>query len=450
MKRHINNDLKQLGQIFAQHNFRIYLVGGAVRNLALGQSPKDYDLTTDAKPEQVMKMFRKVIPTGIKHGTVTVLFRGEAYEITTFRAEGKYSDGRRPDEINYITDLKEDLKRRDFTINSMAICLNTGVLEDPNGGMEDLNKRIIRAIGKAEERFQEDGLRLMRACRFACQLDFTIEPRTLKAIGVTRAKLEHISAERIRDELIKIITAPKPSIGLELLEQTKLLPYVLPELEKAKGVTQHGNHKYDVYYHSLHSCNYAPSENLEVRLAALMHDLGKPLTKKEGDGQTFHFHNHETLGADLAEKRLRQLKFPNYTVKRVVHLIKHHMFHYTPDWTDGAVRRFIARVNPDYLRDLFLLRLADIQGIGGETRNNLAELKERIEQVQVSDAAFRVKDLNISGNDLADKGQIPKGPQMGKVLDFLLETVLEDPSLNTPEKLLEIGTNFYKSRLDIC
>ena len=451
MRYKVDKALIKFSSIFNEAGFSCYLVGGAVRNLLMGLKVSDYDFTTNARPEDVIGLFRKVIPTGIKHGTVTVLFSHHKLEVTTFRTDGDYSDLRRPDKVHFTPSVHEDLKRRDFTINSIAYDLLTGELLDPHGGKDDIDKKTIRAIGSPPERFQEDALRIMRACRFAAQLEFIIEPETLTGMKQKAANLSAVSAERVRDELEKILKADKPSIAFRIMSETAVLDVVLPELEACRGVEQKGYHDFDVFEHSLHACDGAPSGNPSVRLAALLHDIGKPAALGHDELGIPTFYGHESKSVDIATGIIRRLKFPKDFEAHVLHLVKHHMFNYQSEWTDSAVRRFIAKTGVENIRDLFLLRKADQFGMSGKAVNssNLKEFNKRVESVLESDHAFCIRDLDINGNILNAEGGIPKGPVMGTVLEFLLETVLDDPSQNNQETLLKLAVNFYRERLDI-
>ncbi len=449
MRYKVDKALIQFSQIFKNAGFSCYLVGGAVRNLYAGLTVSDYDFTTNAMPEQVSGLFRKVIPTGIKHGTVTVLYSGYKLEVTTFRTDGDYSDLRRPDKVHFTASVFEDLKRRDFTINSMAYDLLTGELLDPHDGKIDLKNRIIRAIGVPLERFQEDALRIMRACRFAAQLEFTIEESTLKGMSDKSINLNAVSMERIRDEIEKILRTRKPSIAFHIMSNTGVLDVVLPELAACRGIEQKGFHNFDVFEHSLYSCDGAPPENPEVRLAALLHDIGKPATLALDELGIPTFYGHEKKSTSLSRKIIQRFKFPKAFEKRVLQLIEQHMFNYQPEWSDSAVRRFIAKTGPENIMDLFLLRRADQYGMSRNKHDsvNLKDFGKRIKNVLEADNAFTIRDLNINGNILHSKGGIPKGRDMGTTLDFLLESVLDDPSQNNETDLLKIAVNFYNERL---
>ncbi len=443
--------LKKIASVFKSTGYACFLVGGAVRNIVLNKKPVDYDLATDAHPDEVMKIFRKVIPTGIQHGTVTVLFKGTPFEVTTFRIEGDYSDSRHPDSIRFTPSIFDDLKRRDFTINAMAIDMQSGDFYDPHGGYPDLKKKIIRAIGDPLERFEEDGLRPLRAVRFASQLEFAIEDNTYTSIKKTLLKLESVSIERVRNEIEKILESNHPSIGLEHMHDTGILSLFIPELSECEGIPQKGRENFDLLMHSIFSCEGAPSDRLDLRLAALLHDIGKAKTMKTCPDDTINFHGHDLISAETADSILQRLKFPNNVRKKVLHLIRHHMFSYDSKWSDAAVRRFIHRVGIDNVRDLFTLRRADIYGTTRERHNipNLEAFRKHIEHVLNEDSALNIRDLVVDGNVLHSKAGIPKNHHMGTILDFLLESVLEDPALNTEDKLIELAKNFYNRRINI-
>ena len=442
----LSSKLFSFGKIFNDNGFTCYLVGGALRSLIRDEDPTDYDFTTEATPQDITKMFKRVIPTGIKHGTVTVFFHGSPYEVTTFRKDGTYTNSRHPDSIKFTSSIYEDLKRRDFTINSIAYNLSTGEFLDPHNGRQDLTDHIIRAIGDPVKRFTEDGLRILRGCRFASQLNFTIEENTLIGISKCRDNLKKISAERIRDEIKKILLSDKPSIAFGIMTKTAIDDLIFPEFTSCKGVLQRGFHKFDVFHHLLMSCDGAVKNNLPVRLAALFHDIGKPeALERDSDGEPT-FHKHEVYSARIAQSILRRFKTSRKMEKKVCHLIRFHMFNFEPLWTDAAIRRFIAGAGKENIDDLFLLRIADQYGMTEKyiKTENLELFRLRIKKILEQDCAFSIKDLKISGNDLAFKAGIPKGPIMGIIIENLFEAVLDDPLLNTPEKLLEIAGNLYR------
>ncbi|WP_461245799.1 CCA tRNA nucleotidyltransferase [Treponema sp. R6D11] len=453
MTKTIDPVLKEIASIFNDNGKQVYIVGGAVRDMIRGKEIHDWDLATDALPEEVTDFVRrargKVIPTGIKHGTVTVLYKNHSAEVTTFRTESTYSDGRRPDQIKYASDIQEDLSRRDFTMNAIALRLPDGEIVDPFNGAADIKAKIIRCVGNAEMRFNEDGLRPLRAVRFAAQLGFEIEKNTLDAINGALSVSAKVSWERVRDEIDKILASPVPSQAFLLMEKTGLLELFLKELSACRDIEQKGFHSFDVLDHSLLACNYAAEKNYshQVRLAALLHDIGKPSVRKMDESGVWTFYRHEEIGADMCDKLLRRLRYSNEVIESVCHLVKEHMFHYTEDWSNSAVRRFIARVGEDSLKDLYLLRRADAFALGGKETEpmNLTALADRVEKVLAEKHAFTIKDLAVSGNDLMTIG-IEGGKTMGIILKELLETVLDDPSQNTKEKLLEIAGKIVEGR----
>jgi len=439
--------LSEFVNTFNNNGFECYLIGGCVRDLILGYEIYDYDFATNARPEQVMKLFRKVIPTGIKHGTVTVLIKGLEFEVTTFRSDGSYLDGRRPDKIHYAQSLDEDVMRRDFTINGLAYDLNKDEVIDHVGGIDDLNKGIIRTIGDPIERFSEDGLRTFRACRFSAKLGFEIEEKTFDAISETLNISAMVSAERVREELMKLLTSGLPSVGFECMRRSGLLKLWLPELDSCYEIGQNKFHAHDVYYHSLYSCDAAPSDKPLIRLAALLHDIGKVSTRRVGDDGDYTFYNHEVIGSRIAKKVLKRLKFSNIEIETVNNLVINHMFHYTDDWSDGAVRRFMRKVGVENIPDLFVLREAD--RIGNGSRSGLPQpimvLQSRIDRVIEAENAITVRDLNIDGNILMTEFDLKPGPIIGRILHELLEIVLDHPDMNTEDILLEKSVEIYKS-----
>lgn len=402
----------------------------------MGIPVEEWDVTTSAKPDEVTKLFEKVIPTGIEYGTVTVLLPDGQYEVTTFRSDERYIDGRHPTKVTFTDDIHQDLSRRDFTINAFAYDPQTGELIDDFEGQKDLKKKLIRAIGNPVERFSEDGLRSIRACRFAARLGFEIEKETFAAIPKTLEITKKVAPERIHDEMVKLLSVDKPSLGFELMRRSGLLRLIMPELEDCFGVEQPPKyHKFDVYWHSLYSCDAAPKGNVILRLAALLHDIGKPLCKV---GYTFY--NHDKVGVEIAERILKRLKFSNEDIKKITNLIRHHMFDYTSQWSDAAVRRFIRRIGGvANVKDLFTLRQSDAKGMEREVESEyLAELQRRIDKIVEEENALDISDLKVDGNDVMRILKIPPGPMVGRVLRFLLEKVLDDPKLNERETLLEL------------
>jgi putative nucleotidyltransferase with HDIG domain len=452
--------IKEIAAVFLDAGKQVYLVGGAVRDLLRGEAAQDYDLATDALPEDVIAMFKTpqahggragkqggkshgfVIPTGIKHGTVTVHYKGHEFEVTTFRAEAGYTDGRRPDTVQFGVSIEEDLSRRDFTMNAAAWKLPDGPLLDPFGGAADIKAGLIRSVGNPVERFAEDGLRPVRAVRFAGQLGFKVDEKVLAAIPGALSLTAKVAPERIRDEIDRIIAGPLPSPAFRLMETTGLLGLTLPELAECRGVEQKGFHRFDVLDHSLLACDYAAGENYPqtVRMAALFHDLGKKTVRKLDGNGVWTFHQHEKESARLARSLMLRLRYPNAVTEKISRLIEEHMFHYTDDWSDAAVRRFIIRAGEENLQELYKLRMADSYAMAktNPPPDSLLPLIRRVEKALAGSRAFSLKDLAVSGYDLKEV-RVRPGKTMGIILNELLEAVIDDPELNTRVKLLEIA-----------
>ncbi len=442
----VSKEIKEIVNKLTDKGYECYLVGGSVRDLVLGHEVLDYDFATNALPEDVIRIFRRTVPTGIKHGTVTVLMKNRQYEVTTYRADGKYIDGRRPESVSFSETLEQDVRRRDFTINGLAYDIANENVIDYVNGLDDIDKRIIRTIGDPLERFGEDGLRPYRACRFAARLYFSIDPDTLAAMSKTLDTAKAVSAERVRDELLKIMDTEKPSIGLEYMRETGLMNLALPELLEGYNVRQNKYHIYDIYYHSLYSCDAIPDADRIIKFAALLHDIGKAATRKEDENGEGTFYNHEVVGAKIARRIMRRLKFSNEEIIKVTNLIINHMFHYVNDWTDGAVRRFMRKVGLENLNDLLVLRLADRRGNG--QRDGLPapiiQLQKRIDKVIEEDSALTVRDLDIDGHVIMSEFNVEPGPVIGKILNELLEMVLDDPETNKRDILLSRAREIYK------
>ncbi len=417
--------------------YRASLVGGCVRDLIRGTQVLDWDVGTSAKPQEVMRLFPGAIPTGLKHGTVTVPLSSGPCEVTTFRIDSGYSDARRPDRVTFTDDVERDLARRDSTVNAIAWDPISGEERDPFGGRADLKARTLRAVGDPGVRFHEDGLRPVRAARFAATLEFDLEPSTFEALSRAGEQVARVAAERIRDELVKMLCARQPSRGFEVLRRSGLLPIVLPELAACVAVPQNRYHAFDVYFHSLYTTDAAPAEKPLVRLAALFHDVGKPATRAEKDGD-FTFYNHHFESARLAEAAMTRLRFSRDATEHVVHLVKNHMFDYRPEWTDATVRRFVRTVGADHVADLFDLRIADNLGNGLKTGfpHYLGELTDRITRVIEAQEALSVRDLKVDGADVMRELSLPPGPEVGRILERLLDEVIEDPTRNERKRLL--------------
>ncbi|MCG8453405.1 MAG: HD domain-containing protein [Spirochaetales bacterium] len=444
------DELKRVASTFAKANRQCWLVGGAVRDGILGRGSEDFDLATDAPPEEVVRLFRRTIPTGIKHGTITILKGKHQFETTTFRKDGDYSNGRHPDAVSYASHIDEDLARRDFTINAIAWDLINHRLFDPHDGQGDIQRGIIRAIGEASQRFEEDGLRSIRACRFASQLNFKVEDKTLVAITGALHRIPGLSAERIWEELKKILKSEKPSTALMLFLQTGLLKEIIPELAQCDGIEQKGTHDKDVLGHIIAVCDAASSTNLPLRCAALLHDVGKPQTHSISPEGLPTFEHHDVVGAKIAEKILRRLKTPNALRERVVRLIELHMLHYNPNWTDVQIRRFMALTGRDYVDDVIALHRADLLAIGAKVASQeaqLTELEERVEMTLKAQVPLTIRDLAIDGRTLMKELKKTGGPWLGDLLDDLLNHVLEDPTMNQEEPLLAYAKKWLSLQL---
>ncbi|KKR88567.1 MAG: PolyA polymerase family protein [Candidatus Wolfebacteria bacterium GW2011_GWA2_42_10] len=424
--------------------FQVYLVGGCVRDLLLGKEPKDWDITTNAKPEKIQKIFSDSVYEN-KFGTVAVKTGAEdeqlkIVEITTFRLEGKYTDKRHPDEIKFAETVEEDLGRRDFTINALALDLAGGVdgkIIDPFGGQKDLKDKIIRTVGNPEERFNEDALRLMRAVRFAVQLNFEIEEKTLEAVKKEAGLIEMIAKERICDEFQKIIITVNAKKGIELLEEVGLLKYIIPELREGIGTGQNKHHIYTVWEHNLRALDYAVKKgySLEIRLASLLHDVGKPRTK-QGEGPDSTFYNHEIVGAKMTAQILDKLHFPKNVAEKVIHLVRFHLFYYNVgEVTETGVRRFLRRVGPENVDDFIKVREADRIGSGvpKAVPYKIRHLLFMIDKVKRDPISPKM--LKVNGEDVMRILNIEPGPKIGQILSILLDEVIEEPEKNTKNNL---------------
>ncbi len=420
---------------------RAWVVGGCVRDSLMNRPVSDWDIATDALPDELMKIFPRAIPTGIEHGTVTVVHRKKHFEVTTLRGEGAYTDGRRPDEVHFVDDITADLARRDFTVNAIAVDASSGVIVDPFDGRGDLSRRVLRAVGVPLERFREDGLRALRAARFVATLDMQLDDATRAAIPQALDTYKRVSAERVRDEWVKTMKADKPSRAFDVMRETGLLDITCPELTALFGVEQNRYHAFDVWRHSM-ECMDACFGDPTLRIAALFHDIGKPQTRelsaKTGD---YTFYDHERIGAEIVEPICGRLRFSNDERARIAHLVRHHLFHYSSDWTDAAVRRWIRRVTPERIEDLYRLNEADVRAKGTghfeKDIETLAALKSHVARIILAGDALNVRDLRIGGRDLITELSVRPGKIIGEILDALLEIVTVDPSLNDREQLLQ-------------
>lgn len=435
--------------------FEAYVVGGAVRDILTGRILYDWDLTTNATPEQILDIFGDEAFYDNKYGTVGIKNEdGRPYEITTFRSEHGYSDARRPDHVNWGKSLDEDLKRRDFTINAMALKILDkhdpkknqveATLIDIFDGKDDLDKKLVRAVGDANERFSEDALRMMRAVRIAAELDFKIEEQTLSAIAANSALIHKISRERVRDELLKIFASSHPFEGITMLRESGISSEILPEFEKTFGVEQKSpgrHHIYDVGTHCMNALKFCPSTDPIVRFATLIHDVGKALTYKKLANGTITFYNHELVSARIAKNIADRLRFSNEQKDKFWRLVRYHQFTVNENQTDSAVRRFIKNVTPQYINDMLDLRVGDRLGGGAsETSWRLEEFKKRL--IEVQKQPFTVRDLKIDGNDVMKITGVKPGPKVGEILNKLFEEVIKNNMENEREALLNKVNDF--------
>ena len=437
--------VKKVLKVLEKACFEGYVVGGAVRDLMSGKEVKDWDFTTNAKPEEIVKLFKDSFYDN-NFGTVGVAekhlgSKGDGvFEITTFRTESSYSDNRRPDKVKWGKSLDEDLTRRDFTINAMAMKMkgkDEVELVDPFKGQKDLEKRIVRAVGDPDKRFKEDALRMMRAIRIAAQLGFVIETKTLKSISKDSKLLEKIAKERVRDEFLKIIASEYSKDGVTMLYTSGLLEYIVPELIETRGVEQAGHHTKDVWNHSIDAMANCPTKDPIIRMATLLHDVGKPRSKRNrGVGKEITFYNHEVIGARMIKEIARRLKMSKKEIDLLWLLVRWHMFAYEPKMTDKAIRRFIKRVGLSNINKMISLRIGDRIGGGSKATSwRLRELQQRVGEVLYT--PMQIKDLKVSGHDVMKILKIKGGRKIGEVLEKLFEEVMDDSSKNDRKYLLK-------------
>lgn len=465
---------------YEEAGFEIYLVGGGVRNLVLGKVPENCDLTTNATPEQSLEVLKMYSPFynndfGTVSYNVTVGDKEELYEITTYRSEKEYSDFRRPDNVSWGKTLEEDVTRRDFTVNAMVVSRTEFI--DLVNGLVDFEKGLVRAVGEPRLRFGEDALRMMRAIRFAAKLGFSIEEKTLEAIGEKAELLEKISKERVREEFLRILGSNYPADGVRLLISTRLMEYFMPEILEGRGTMQGGHHKLSVLDHMLEALQECPSTDPVVRLATLLHDIGKPRSQRfkcRKCGKMFRdlsadkaglaeemttcascgfsqptrgmvtFYGHEVIGARMAKEIVERLKFNRKQIDKIVILVRWHMFAYQPEMTDAAIRRLIRKVGKENISDMVMLRIADRKGSGAKTTSwRFMELQKRIGEQLFE--PMEINDMVVNGLDVMEVLKVTPGPIIGKVLKELFEEVLEDTGKNNREYLLkrigEVGVN---------
>ena len=447
MNYNIPNHILFILHTLEEAGFEAFIVGGSVRDLVLGnKTPVDWDITTNALPTQIQELFPDSVYENT-FGTVGVKHRHpddmtEIIEVTTYRKEAEYKDNRHPDQVEFVSELSQDLARRDFTVNALAMN-KQGEVQDFFGGIADLQAKVIRTVGEPEDRFNEDALRLMRAVRFAVQLDFTIEPKTLQAIQSLASNLEHIAQERIRDELTKMMQTPRAINGYILLKDSNLLPYIMPELLEGIGVEQNGHHIYDVWEHLLRTMQHACDMDwsFDLRMAGLLHDIAKPRTK-EGTGKTCTFHNHEIVGASMAYEILNRLHYPKKFAARISKLVRYHMFYYdTNEVTEASIRKLIRNVGVENIKDLIKLRECDRIGSGTPKARpyRLRHFEYMTEKVLLDPIDLSM--LKIDGNILIKDLNIPAGPMIGMILNVLLAEILENPDKNNLEYLKQQAQN---------
>lgn len=438
MKIRLPEKVQKIIDTLEKAGYEAYAVGGCVRDSILGRTPDDWDITTSAKPEECKSLFPRTVDTGIRHGTVTVLLGGEGFEVTTYRIDGVYEDGRHPSEVTFTANLKEDLRRRDFTINAMAYNTRSGLI-DIYGGMQDIEDQTIRCVGNAKERFEEDALRMLRAVRFSAQLGYRIDGDTGAAVKAMAGNLQKISAERIQVELVKLAVSPHPDY-LRKAYELGITAQILPEFDLCMETPQrHKHHCYNVGEHILHSMLGVKPDKV-LRLGMLFHDIGKPQTLTVDADGTTHNKKHPLEGEKITRKVMRRLKFDNDTTDKVTKLVLYHDYDIAP--TEAGVRRAVNRIGEDIFPMIFEVRRADIEAQSNYMREEKLEKVAYIEKIYQEILnrrdAVTLKDLAISGSDLIAEGMSP-GRQIGEILTALLDKVLDDPSLNTREILLKLS-----------
>ena len=431
--------VKYIIETLEQNGYEAYAVGGCVRDSILGREPNDWDITTSADPYEVKKLFSHTIDTGLQHGTVTIMLEHVGYEVTTYRIDGDYEDSRHPKEVTFTKSLEEDLKRRDFTVNAMAYNDRDGLI-DLFHGMDDIQKKVIRCVGNAEERFTEDALRIMRAVRFSAQFGYEIELETKKAIVKLAPNLKNISAERIREELIKLLVSDHPDY-IRIAYETGITAQILPELDVCMETKQNTpHHMYTVGEHIIHSLTNVPGDKV-LRLAMLMHDIGKPYCITTDEAGRDHFKGHAEKSAEMAAVIMHRLKFDNDTLNRVKRLAKYHdwAISLSPPIKKATVRSMISRIGEDLFPDLFTIGDADLLAqsdyFKAEKEEKQQLLKEMYREIIEQGDCLSIKNLAVSGNDLIEHGMKP-GKELGQVLQKMLEDVLKHPSSNNKEYLL--------------
>lgn len=429
--------VKEILDTIMEAGYEAYAVGGCIRDSILGRKPNDWDITTSASPYEIKELFRRTVDTGIQHGTVTVMMDKEGFEVTTYRIDGDYKDGRHPSEVTFTASLKEDLRRRDFTINAMAYNEQNGLV-DIFGGMQDIADGVIRCVGEPRERFSEDALRIMRAVRFSAQLGYQIEEKTKAAIKELAPTLKKISAERIQVELVKLVTSKHPEELLTAYE-TGITSVILPEFDLCMGTEQHNpHHLYNVGMHTIHAMEVIPADKV-LRLAMLFHDMGKPVCRETDERGIDHFHGHPQVSEEITGKVLRRLKFDNDTVYMVKKLVRCHDQYIPAD--ERGVRRAMWRVGEDAFPLLLQVKKADMEAqstfLIEEKEKNLQAVGRIYQEILEKKQCVSLKTLAVNGKDLMDEAGYVPGKELGTILQELLQLVIEEPELNDKGTLLK-------------
>jgi len=432
--RRIPAAVLEISRRLTRDGYQAFLVGGAIRDLLLGFQAKDWDVATNAAPEIIRDLFSTTTSFHLKHGTITLVMEGRHFEVTTFRGP----------EGGIGSSIEEDLAHRDFTINAMAYDLLGGKLIDPFGGAEDIRRKVVRAVRNPIERFQEDPLRMMRAIRFSQELRYSIDPETLMAIMSFSRAMSRVAAERVRDELLRVLMVARPSAGFNLMRKTGLLQVVLPELVEGYRKRQNNFHKYTIYRHVMETVD-AIERDPALRLSALFHDIAKPRVREKIEGR-WRFFSHADASAELARQIMMRLRFSNELTSRVATMVAHHMFDYRKELSDRAIRRFMKRVGAEHVDDLIRLRKADdiAHGWGQDHGGRIEEFSKRVHAQMISSPALTVSDLAVNGHDVIKITGLPPGPRVGQILDKLLETVIEYPEHNQRKTLIDMLNNIEK------
>ncbi len=432
-------EVVDLLKIIHSHKYEAYLVGGSVRDMILSREILDWDVATSAPPAIIMRLFKRSYPTGIKHGTVTVIHKGVKFEVTTFRGERGYSDGRHPDMVRFGVNINEDLSRRDFTINAIAYDPIDGRIIDTYNGLNDIKMKIIRTVNKPVDRFSEDGLRPLRAIRFATILNFALNRNILPAIRATLDIFKKVSIERIREEILKMLSSKKPSRGIILMHKCGMLELLFPELINTINYRQNRWHKYDLFKHSLKVMDNLPPDDPELRLMGLLHDIAKPLCAS-GDTEEATYYGHDLRGSEMVTEIFKRLKFSNKSIERANLIISNHMVGYKREWSDAAIRRLIRRMKGEVYNLIYFQR-ADIIARGTAVVSSLKlldELEERIKKIDGESSALEINQLRVDGRDVMRIKNIPPSPEVGRILKKLMEMVIERPELNERKRLLRL------------